>query len=62
MRVGACQIDIFINESFSLKDKRRVVNSVKERIRNRFNVSVVEISTNSQWRKSSLGVSCVGKR
>jgi len=36
MRVGACQIDIFINESFSLKDKRRVVNSLKERLRNRF--------------------------
>jgi len=60
MRVGACQIDIFVNESFSLKDKRRVVNSLKERLRNRFNVSVIEISTNSRWRKSSLGISCVG--
>ncbi len=60
MKIGACQIDIFINESFSLKDKRRVVNSLKERLRNRFNISVIEVSTNAQWKKSSLGISCVG--
>ncbi len=60
MSVGACQFDFFINDSFSLKDRRRVVSSLKERLRNRFNVSVIEISNNFQWRKSSLGISCVG--
>lgn len=61
MRVGVCRVDFIINESFSLKDRRRVVDSVKQRLRNRFNVSVVELSEDSQWQRGSLGISCVAR-
>ncbi|MDI3530901.1 MAG: uncharacterized protein PWP60_750 [Candidatus Atribacteria bacterium] len=60
MRVGVCQINIFINESFSLKDKRRVMNSVKQRLRNKFNVSVIEESNGTNHKEGVLGVSCIG--
>ncbi|MCK5382110.1 MAG: DUF503 family protein, partial [Candidatus Latescibacteria bacterium] len=39
MIVGACEIDLWIPESRSLKQKRFAIKSLKERIKNRFNVS-----------------------
>ncbi|WP_438318632.1 DUF503 domain-containing protein [Candidatus Caldatribacterium sp. SIUC1] len=61
MRVGVCRVELFINGSSSLKDRRRVVDSVKQRLRNRFNVSVAELSEDSQWQRGSLGISCVAR-
>lgn len=61
MRVGVCRVELFINGSFSLKDRRRVVDSVKQRLRSRFNVSVAELSEDSQWQRGSLGISCVAR-
>jgi len=43
MIVGLLTIDLAIFEAQSLKDKRRVIRGLKERIRGRFNVSVAEI-------------------
>lgn len=60
MRVGVCQVELFINGSLSLKDKRRVMNSVKQKLRNRFNISIVEIPVDTQWKRGDLGISCVG--
>lgn len=56
-----CRVELFINGSFSLKDRRRVVDSVKQRLRNRFNVSVAELSEDSHWQRGSLGISCVAR-
>ncbi len=41
--------------SGSLKERRSVVRSLKERIRNRFNVSVIECSEDNKWQKAQLG-------
>ena len=38
----------------SLKDKRMVVRSVKDRIRSRFNVSVAESADNDKWQRCSM--------
>ena len=43
MVLGVLTLELVIYEAQSLKDKRRVVKSLKERIRNRFNVSVSEV-------------------
>ena len=40
MVIGVCRLTISIAESYSLKDKRRVVKSLVERVRHRFNVAV----------------------
>lgn len=39
----------------SLKDRRSVVKSLKERCKSRFNVSVVECDDEGKWQKASLG-------
>jgi uncharacterized protein YlxP (DUF503 family) len=44
-----------IHGAQSLKDKRMVVKSIKERCRSRFNVSVVESGDNDKWQLGRLG-------
>ena len=46
-------------ESRSLKDKRQVIKSIKERVRNRFNVSVAETDYHDLWQRSTLAIAVV---
>ena len=46
-------------ESGSLKDKRQVVRSVVQRLRNKFQVAVAEVADNEAWQLATLGVACV---
>lgn len=59
MFVGVCTIEVHIPESGSLKTKRQSLRSLKDRIRNTFNVSVAEVDGNDLWQKSSLAVAAV---
>ncbi len=43
MHVGVLEVSLLIRESRSLKDKRRVVKSIKDRVRTRLNVSIAEV-------------------
>ena len=43
MRIGVIQIELSIPGAMSLKDKRRVVRRMKDRIAQKFNVSVAEV-------------------
>lgn len=45
MLVGTLVLDIRLDESYSIKDKRRVRKSVVERIRRRWNVSIAEVDS-----------------
>lgn len=58
MTIGLLRMDFTIPGSRSLKDKRRAMNSLKERLRNRFNCSVAEIGFEEKWGRSHLAV-CV---
>ena len=57
--VGLCTIELFIPESQSLKDKRQVLLSVKDRLRQKFNLSVAEVDGQDLWQKAVLGLACV---
>jgi uncharacterized protein YlxP (DUF503 family) len=59
MFVGVCTIEVHIPDSGSLKTKRQSLRSLKDRIRNTFNVSVAEVDGNDLWQKSSLAVAAV---
>ena len=59
MVVGTLEIRLFIRGSRSLKDRRRVVRSLKDRIASRFNVSVAEVGDSDSWQRSTLGVAVV---
>ena len=57
--VGLCTIELFIPDSQSLKDKRQVLLSVKDRLRQKFNVSVAEVDGQDLWQKAVLALACV---
>jgi uncharacterized protein YlxP (DUF503 family) len=59
MTVGSAKIDLHIPASGSLKDKRRVVKSLKDRLLARFSVAVAEVDRLDEWQRAVLGVACV---
>ena len=59
MFVGVVKITLFIYASDSLKEKRRVLRSIKERFRNKFNYPLIEVDNKELWQKSTLGSSAV---
>ncbi len=52
-------LDIHVPESGSLKSKRHVLKSLKDRLRNKFNVSVAELGELEKWQRSVLGVAMI---
>ncbi len=59
MIVGLCTVELFIPDGHSLKDKRRILQSLKTRVRDKFNVSVAEVGEQDLWQKAILGLACV---
>jgi hypothetical protein len=59
MFVGTLTLKLAIFGATSLKDKRRVVSSLKERLGNRFNVSVAEVGSLDHRQQAELGVAMV---
>ena len=59
MNVAVCKITLQIPANQSLKGKRRVIASMCQRIRNRFGVSIAEVSDNDSWQMATLGIACV---
>lgn len=49
--IGVINLELRLEESHSLKDKRQVVLSLKERLRRRFNVAVAEIDYQDLWQR-----------
>lgn len=47
--------------ALSLKEKRSIMLNLKERIRNKFNVSVSETDNHDKWQRATIGVACVSK-
>jgi len=59
MIVGTLRIRLLLREARSLKDKRQVVKSVKDRLHNDFNVSVAEIEAQDNRQLAVLGIAMV---
>ena len=49
-------LELRIEGAHSLKDKRQVVRSLKDRLRAHFNVSVAEIDPNGLWQRATIGI------
>jgi uncharacterized protein YlxP (DUF503 family) len=52
--IGVLTLELRLENSHSLKEKRHVVQSLKERLRNRFNVAVAEIDYQDLWQRAAL--------
>lgn len=60
MIVGILSLQLSIFDAMSLKDKRRVLKSLKDRISNKYNVSIAEVNHNDSIRTAILGIALVG--
>jgi uncharacterized protein YlxP (DUF503 family) len=56
MSIGLLTLEIHIPEAHSLKDKRQVLRSLKDRLRGRFNVAVAELEHQDLWQRATVGV------
>ena len=50
--IGVLTLELRLDESHSLKDKRQVVKGLKDRLRHRYNVAVAEIDYQDLWQRS----------
>ena len=60
MIVGVSTIEIFFSENHSLKDKRQVTRKIVEKIRTKFNISVMEVDQTNLWQRAHVGFAVVG--
>src|SRR4249919_3631184 len=59
MFVGVLRFSLEIVGARSLKDKRSVVRSLKERVQGRLKVSIAEVGSLDDPRRATFGVACV---
>ena len=59
MYVGCCSIKFFLHGNHSLKGKRRIVRIIKDRLKNKFNISVAEIGDQDVWQSLHMGIVAV---
>ena len=56
MHIGVCTIWLTIPDSYSLKQKRKVVKSITDRLKNRFNIAIAEVDELDRHQQAVLGV------
>jgi uncharacterized protein len=59
MPVAVLTLEIRIEHAQSLKDKRQVVRSLKDKLRHHFNVSVAELEETDLWQRATIGVAAI---
>lgn len=57
--IGVARVGLHLGESFSLKDKRRVVRSITQRVRNQYNVGIAEVEDLDDVRVATLALTCI---
>lgn len=60
MIVGTLKLRLYLRDCHSLKDKRRVLRSLKDTLHNKFNVAAAETGELDVWQTAELGVAAVG--
>lgn len=59
MPVAVLTLELRIEHAQSLKDKRQVLRSLKDKLRSGFNVSVAEMEQTDLWQRATIGVAAI---
>jgi len=54
--IALLTLELRIEGAHSLKDKRQVVRSLKDRLRTHFNVAVAELDQTDLWQRATIGI------
>jgi uncharacterized protein YlxP (DUF503 family) len=60
MVVAMARLTLIIQDNASLKGKRKVVKSLVEKVRHRFDAAIAEVADHDLWQKAQIGVALVG--
>jgi hypothetical protein len=56
MPIGLLTLELFLPDAHSLKDKRQILRSLKDRLRGQFNVALAELEHQDLWQRSVVGI------
>jgi uncharacterized protein YlxP (DUF503 family) len=56
MIIGLLTLEIYIPYSHSLKEKRKSLNKIKDRVKNKFNVAIAELDFLNKWQRAKIGL------
>ena len=59
MKIAAMHFDLHVPTAHSLKDKRQIIRSLKDKLFSHFNVSVAEVGCQDKWQRAEIGVAQV---
>jgi len=59
MPIARLTIELEIPHAQSLKDRRQVVRSIKDKLRHSFNVSIAELDEGTVWNRATLGIAAI---
>jgi len=59
--VGVLRVELRLTDARSLKDKRRIVQSLLDRARQEYHVAAAEVDRQESWRQAALGFACVSE-
>ncbi len=60
MIVGILRVELYIPASQSLKEKRMVLRSLKDKTKKKYNVSVAEVNYQDKWQRSEIAFAALG--
>ena len=61
MAIASLTLELRMEQAHSLKDRRQVVRSLKEKLQHGFNISVAEMDEAVTWQSATLGVAAVSR-
>ena len=56
MIIGYLSLEIYLPYSHSLKEKRKSLSAIKDRLRNKYNVALAELEYQDKWQRSKIGI------
>jgi hypothetical protein len=56
VNIGVCRVNLRIPENQTLKGKRQVVQSIINRVRDKFNVAIAEVENGDKWQIATIGI------
>jgi len=59
MKIGLLQVELYLSQCGSLKQKRLVLNGLKSRLRNKFNISIIEAGYQDKWQRTVIAIACI---
>ncbi len=57
--ISVCQVEIYIYESNCLKDKRRILKSIIDKLKSKYNITIAETDYNEKWNRSVITFAAV---